>query len=43
MAVTPLGRLSRADRDAVAEEGRELASFLSGGQSHRVRVAEAPR
>ncbi|MEU2206268.1 winged helix DNA-binding domain-containing protein [Streptomyces hygroscopicus] len=43
VAVTPLGRLSRADRDAVAEEGRELASFLSDGESHRVRVAEAPR
>ncbi len=38
VAVTPLGRLSRADRTAVAEEGRELAAFLSDGESHRVRV-----
>ncbi|WP_285635476.1 hypothetical protein [Actinoallomurus iriomotensis] len=39
MAVTPLRRLSGADRAAVAVEGRELAGFLSGGESHRVRVA----
>ncbi|GLY81262.1 winged helix DNA-binding domain-containing protein [Actinoallomurus iriomotensis] len=39
VAVTPLRRLSGADRAAVAEEGRELAGFLSGGESHRVRVA----
>ncbi|MFE2443992.1 winged helix DNA-binding domain-containing protein [Streptomyces sp. NPDC059426] len=38
VAVTPLGRLSQADRTAVAEEGRELAAFLSDGESHRVRV-----
>ncbi|MFE2182453.1 DNA glycosylase AlkZ-like family protein, partial [Streptomyces sp. NPDC059455] len=39
VVVTPLGRLSSADRTAVGEEGRELASFLSDGESHRVRVA----
>ncbi|GLY91415.1 winged helix DNA-binding domain-containing protein [Actinoallomurus iriomotensis] len=39
VAVTPLRRLSSADRAAVAEEGRELAGFLSEGESHRVRVA----
>ncbi|GGQ13732.1 winged helix DNA-binding domain-containing protein [Streptosporangium pseudovulgare] len=36
--VTPLRSLSRADRDAVAEEGRALASFLSDGDSDRVRL-----
>ena len=30
---------SRADRAAVAEEGREVASFLSDGEHRRVRVA----
>jgi hypothetical protein len=39
--VTPLRRFSRAERTAVAEEGRALASFLSGGGS-RVRVAASP-
>ncbi|MGW1058209.1 winged helix DNA-binding domain-containing protein [Micromonospora rubida] len=38
VAVTPLRRFSRADRTAVAEQGRELASFLSDGESHRARV-----
>lgn len=38
VTVTPLRRLSRADRTAVAEEGRELAAFLSDGESDRVRV-----
>ncbi|MGO4757570.1 winged helix DNA-binding domain-containing protein, partial [Streptomyces sp. 2MCAF27] len=38
VVVTPLRGLSRADRDAVAEQGRELAGFLSEGESHRVRV-----
>lgn len=41
--VTPLRRFSRLDRTTVAEEGRELASFLSGGEHHRVRVAASPR
>ncbi|AEM84509.1 winged helix DNA-binding domain-containing protein [Streptomyces violaceusniger] len=39
VVVTPLGRLSQADRTAAAEEGRELAAFLSDGESHRVRVS----
>ncbi|MHA6619874.1 winged helix DNA-binding domain-containing protein [Pseudonocardia sp. DLS-67] len=39
VVVTPLRRFSRADRTAVAEEGRELAAFLSEGEHHRVRVA----
>ncbi|MFE9006145.1 winged helix DNA-binding domain-containing protein [Streptomyces sp. NPDC007875] len=38
VVVTPLGRLSQADRTAVAEEGREVAAFLSDGESDRVRV-----
>ncbi|MFB7785168.1 winged helix DNA-binding domain-containing protein [Streptomyces vinaceus] len=37
--VTPLRRLSGADRTAVAEQGRELASFLSDHESDRVRVS----
>ncbi|MGA6225739.1 winged helix DNA-binding domain-containing protein [Streptomyces umbrinus] len=37
--VTPLRRLSRAERADVAEQGRELAGFLSDGDSHRVRIA----
>ncbi|MFJ3328740.1 winged helix DNA-binding domain-containing protein [Streptomyces griseus] len=43
VTVDPLGALSRADRAAVADQGSELASFLSGGDSDRVRVAAAPR
>ncbi len=39
VTVTPLRRLPRADRTAVAEEGRALASFLSDRDSDRVRVA----
>ncbi|MYS86154.1 winged helix DNA-binding domain-containing protein [Embleya scabrispora] len=42
VVVTPLGRLSRADRAAVAEQGRELASFLSDHDSDRVRIAASP-
>jgi hypothetical protein len=42
VAVTPLYRLSRADRDAAAEEGRALAVFLSDGDSDRVTVAASP-
>ena len=38
VAVTPLHRLGRADRDAVTEEGAQLAKFLSDGESDRVRV-----
>ena len=40
--VTPLRRFSRADRAAVAEEGREVAVFLSDGEHSRVRVAASP-
>jgi len=43
VTVTPLRRLSRADRTAVAEEGRALSSFLSDGQSHRLQIVAAPR
>ncbi|GAA3092770.1 winged helix DNA-binding domain-containing protein [Streptomyces rectiviolaceus] len=39
VTVTPLYRLSRADRTAVAEEGRALAGFLSDDDSHRVRIS----
>ncbi|KOG27898.1 winged helix DNA-binding domain-containing protein [Streptomyces resistomycificus] len=42
VVVTPLRRLSRADRTAVAEEGRTLASFLSDDDSQRVRISPAP-
>lgn len=43
VVVTPLRRFGRADRSAVAEEGRALAGFLSDGASHRVRVVASPR
>ncbi|MGW7081278.1 winged helix DNA-binding domain-containing protein [Streptomyces sp. NPDC054866] len=39
VTVTPLGRLPRADRAAVTEEGRALAAFLSDGESDRVRIS----
>ncbi|GIH22563.1 hypothetical protein Aph01nite_08730 [Acrocarpospora phusangensis] len=39
VVVRPLRGFSPAERDAVAEEGRELASFLSDSGSHGVRVA----
>ncbi|MFD8983989.1 winged helix DNA-binding domain-containing protein [Streptomyces sp. NPDC059564] len=42
VAVTPLRRFSRAERTAVSEQGRDLASFLSDGESTRVRVAPSP-
>ncbi|WP_214412067.1 winged helix DNA-binding domain-containing protein [Sphaerisporangium fuscum] len=42
VVVTPLRRFSRAERTAVAEEGEELASFLSEEESRRVRVAASP-
>ena len=38
VVVTPLRRLSRAERGDVAEEGQALASFLSDGESDGVRV-----
>ncbi|MEU6716442.1 winged helix DNA-binding domain-containing protein [Nonomuraea sp. NPDC046802] len=37
--VSPLRRLSRADRAGVAEQGRSLASFLSDDDSDRVEIA----
>jgi hypothetical protein len=42
VVVGPLRRFSRAERAAVAEEGRELAAFLSDGAHRRVRVAASP-
>jgi hypothetical protein len=42
VTVTPLRGFSRADRTAVAEEGRALASFLSDGDGHRVEIAASP-
>ncbi|MFB4315035.1 winged helix DNA-binding domain-containing protein [Actinomadura sp. 21ATH] len=42
VTVAPLRPFSRADRAAVAEEGRALAAFLSGGASDRVEVAASP-
>lgn len=39
VAVTPLRSLSRAERAAVAEQGRQLAGFLTDSGSHRVRIA----
>ncbi|MVZ99091.1 winged helix DNA-binding domain-containing protein [Actinomadura sp. LD22] len=38
VAVTPLRRLTRAERAAVAEEGRPLASLLTNDESDRVRI-----
>ncbi|MGR4878522.1 winged helix DNA-binding domain-containing protein [Streptomyces sp. LARHCF249] len=43
VSVTPLRRFSRGDRAAVAEEGSELASFLSDHDSDRVRIGASPR
>ncbi|MFF5313352.1 winged helix DNA-binding domain-containing protein [Streptomyces massasporeus] len=40
--VTPLRRFSRTDRTSVAEEGRAMASFLSGDGSDRVRIEASP-
>ncbi|MFI5665995.1 winged helix DNA-binding domain-containing protein [Streptomyces sp. NPDC051704] len=41
VTVTPLRGLRAADRASVAEEGRALASFLSGDENGRVRIARA--
>lgn len=43
VTVTPLCRFTRADRSAVAEEAGTLASFLSDGESHGVRIVASPR
>ncbi|MFC8948717.1 winged helix DNA-binding domain-containing protein [Streptomyces rochei] len=42
VTVAPLHPLAEADRAAVEEEGRALASFLSDGRSDRVRVGASP-
>jgi hypothetical protein len=39
VAVMPLRGFSGADREAVAEEGQALASFLSDGETDGVRIA----
>ncbi|QCX74195.1 hypothetical protein C9F11_02460 [Streptomyces sp. YIM 121038] len=39
VTVTPLRRVSRAERAAVTEEGRALSAFLSDGACERVRIA----
>ncbi|GAB3410167.1 hypothetical protein GCM10027569_25400 [Flindersiella endophytica] len=41
--VNPLRRFSWADRSAVGEQARELASFLSDNGSQRVGIAASPR
>jgi hypothetical protein len=43
VTVAPLRRFRRAEHAAVVEQGRNLASFLSDGDSDRVRVAASPR
>ncbi|WP_329026347.1 winged helix DNA-binding domain-containing protein [Streptomyces sp. NBC_00690] len=43
VVVTPLRPFSRTDRAGVAEQGGELASFLSDNESDRVRIAASPR
>ncbi|GLZ06252.1 hypothetical protein Acsp03_37180 [Actinomadura sp. NBRC 104412] len=42
VVVAPLRRFSLADCAAVEEEGRALASFLSNGESDRVRIDASP-
>ncbi|MGX6604262.1 winged helix DNA-binding domain-containing protein [Micromonosporaceae bacterium Da 78-11] len=42
VVVTPLHSFSRADRDAVAEQGQALASFLSDNDHHQVRIVASP-
>ncbi|CAM5516457.1 winged helix DNA-binding domain-containing protein [Streptomyces avidinii] len=42
LVVTPLRRLSPAARDAVEEEGRALASFLTDHAHDRVRIGGPP-
>ncbi|WP_326557523.1 winged helix DNA-binding domain-containing protein [Micromonospora sp. NBC_01796] len=43
VTVTPLRDLSRNDRDAVAEQGRELALFLSEESNQRVEIGDSLR
>ncbi|WP_261808551.1 winged helix DNA-binding domain-containing protein [Nonomuraea sp. C10] len=42
VTVTPLRRLSPADRTAVADQGQQLATFLSDGDSDGVRITASP-
>ncbi|MFB4273718.1 winged helix DNA-binding domain-containing protein [Nonomuraea sp. MTCD27] len=42
VTVLPLRPFSPADREAVAEQGRALAAFLSDGDGDRVRIAAPP-
>ncbi|MFC4012031.1 winged helix DNA-binding domain-containing protein [Nonomuraea purpurea] len=42
VVVSPLRRLSRADRAEVAEQGRSLASFLTDDAGDRVEIAAGP-
>jgi hypothetical protein len=43
VAVTPLRPFTEAEHVAVAEQGRQLASFISGDDNGRVAVAAVPR
>ncbi|GAA1016417.1 hypothetical protein Aple_020070 [Acrocarpospora pleiomorpha] len=40
--VTPLRRLSQADRATVAEQGQALSSFLTDDDSHHVQITASP-
>ncbi|RNL86924.1 winged helix DNA-binding domain-containing protein [Halostreptopolyspora alba] len=40
VVVTPLRGFSRTERTSVAEQAQELASFLTDGESHHLRIAE---
>ncbi|WP_112490760.1 winged helix DNA-binding domain-containing protein [Streptomyces bacillaris] len=42
VVVTPLRAFSRSERAEVAQEGEELAAFLSDGESAQVRVTASP-
>jgi hypothetical protein len=39
VVVSPLGRLAKADRAAILDEGERLASFLAGGGTSGARIA----
>ncbi|MFI6600873.1 winged helix DNA-binding domain-containing protein [Nonomuraea sp. NPDC050536] len=43
VVITPLRRFSRADRTAVADQGRALAAFLCDHDNHRIQITAAPR
>jgi hypothetical protein len=42
LAIRPFGELARADRDAVAEEAREMIEFAAAGAAVRDVRFEAP-